>query len=133
MPFVLDASVTAVWALADEASPLADLAAQRLKYESAIVPPIWWYEVRNILTVNERRRRIGPGDTAQFLKILASFPIQIDPLQDEQTTFDLARQYSLSFYDAAYLAVAHRHCAPLATLDRAMEAAAGSIGVSLLT
>ena len=33
MAFVLDASVAAVWALADESSLLADIAADRLKNE----------------------------------------------------------------------------------------------------
>ena len=49
MAFVLDASISAVWALADESSPLADIAADRLKNENALVPPLWWYEVRNLL------------------------------------------------------------------------------------
>ena len=31
MAFVLDASVSAVWALADESSPVADIAANRMK------------------------------------------------------------------------------------------------------
>lgn len=132
MAFVLDAAITAVWALADEASPLADVAERRLKIEPAIVPGIWWYEIRNILAVSERRHRIGADDSSLFLKLLSSYPIQIDPIQDEQTTFDFARQCSLSYYDAAYLALAHRHRAPLATLDKPLRAAAHSIGVSLL-
>lgn len=132
MPFILDASVTAVWALAGEESPVADAAESRLRSDTALVPRVWWYEIRNILIVNERRRRIGPGDTAAFLKILSSYPIQIDSLMDEPTTFDFARQFGLSFYDAAYLALAHRQRAPLATLDRALEAAARSLGVPLL-
>jgi predicted nucleic acid-binding protein len=132
MPFVLDTSITAVWALADESSPLADLAAQRLKDEFALVPPIWWYEIRNLLVVSERRQRITADETATFLEILAAYPIQIDSLQEERRTLEFARQYGLSFYDAAYLAVAHRNHAPLATLDKAMEEAASSAGIALL-
>ena len=37
MAFVLDASISAVWALADESSPLAEIAADRLKNEIAFL------------------------------------------------------------------------------------------------
>jgi hypothetical protein len=40
MAFVLDTSISAVWALADETSPLAEIAAYRLKSEIALVPHI---------------------------------------------------------------------------------------------
>jgi predicted nucleic acid-binding protein len=44
----------------------------------------------------------------------------------------LARLYQLSFYDAAYLAVAQRNDLPLATLDKALLRAAPACNVSLL-
>jgi predicted nucleic acid-binding protein len=133
MAFVVDSSVMGVWALADEESLLADLVADRLKDEMAIVPPIWWYEIRNLLVVNERRRRLTASDSALFLASLSSYPIQVEPIEDEQTTLQFARQYGLSFYDAAYLATAHRHHIPLATLDKALEVAAKSAGIRLLS
>ena len=133
MAFVLDCSITAVWALADEASPLADLAEERLKQEIAIVPPVWWYEIRNLLVVNERRKRLTADDSAAFLGFLAAYPIQIEPIADEKTIFQFARQYGLSFYDAAYLATADLHGIPLATLDKALEAAAHAAGIALLS
>ena len=132
MAFVLDASVSAVWALADEASPLAEIAATRLKSEIALVPPLWWYEVRNLLVINERRRRMTEGDSALYLELLSSYPIQIDPVEDEQAVFRFARQYRLSFYDSAYLTVAHLNDIPLATLDKGLRAAAIEAGVPLL-
>lgn len=132
MAFVLDASVSGVWALADESSALADVAAERLKADIALVPHIWWYEVRNLLLISERRQRITPSDTAVFLNLLSAHPIQIDPVEDEQAILGLARQYRLSFYDAAYLAVALRHHVPLATLDKDLAAAALASGVPLL-
>jgi predicted nucleic acid-binding protein len=133
MAFVVDSSVMGVWALADEESLLADLVADRLKDEMAIVPSIWWYEIRNLLVVNERRRRLTASDSALFLASLSSYPIQVEPIENEQTTLQFARQYGLSFYDAAYLATAHRHHIPLATLDKALEAAAKSAGIRLLS
>ena len=132
MAFVLDASVSAVWALADESSPLAEIAASRLRSEIALVPPLWWYEVRNLLVINERRQRMTEGDSALFLELLSSYPIQIDPVEDEKTVFQFAREYRLSFYDAAYLTVAHRNSIPIATLDKDLKAAALEAGVPLL-
>jgi predicted nucleic acid-binding protein len=132
MAFVLDTSVSAVWALADESSPLAEIAASRLKTEIALVPPLWWYEVRNLLVSNERRKRMTTEDSAHFLELLSSFPIRVDPVEDEQTTFQFARQYRLSFYDAAYLSVARRNGLSIATLDTALQAAAQAAGIPLL-
>jgi len=132
MAFVLDASVSAVWALAEESSLVADIAARRLKNEIALVPPLWWYEVRNLLVISERRLRMTAEDSAHYLQLLSSFPIQTDPVEDEQTIFRIAREYRLSFYDAAYLAVAQRNQLPLATLDNALKSAALAVGVPLL-
>jgi predicted nucleic acid-binding protein len=132
MAFVLDASVAAVWALADESSPIADIAANHLKDENALVPPLWWYEVRNLLVINERRQRMMVDDSAHYLKLLSSYPIHIDPVEDEQIIFRCAREYRLSFYVAAYLAVALHNRIPIATLDKDLRDAALAAGVSLL-
>ena len=101
--------------------------------KNALVPPLWWYEVRNLLVINERRQRMTVEDSAHYLQLLSSYPIQIDPVEDEQTIFRCAREYRLSFYDAAYLAVAQRNRLPLATLDKALHAAALAAGVPLLS
>ena len=97
------------------------------------MPHIWWYEVRNILLVSERRKLITAAEIVVFLNLLLDHPIQIDYAEDEHAILGLARQYQLSFYDAAYLAVALRHRAPLATLDKDLRAAAIATGVSLLS
>jgi len=132
MGFVLDASVSAVWALADESSPVADIAADRMKDEFALVPPLWWYEVRSLLVINERRLRTTEQDSAHYLELLSLFPIHIDTIEDDQIIFQLARKYRLSFYDAAYLAVAQRNRAPLATIDKELRNAAIAADISLL-
>lgn len=132
MPFVLDASITATWALSDESSPVAELADSRLDFDTAMVPRIWWYEIRNLLVVNERRQRLTAADSVTFLQNLSGYPIEIDSGEDEQPIFRLARQYRLSFYDAAYLELAQRHGIPIATLDRGLQTAAVAAGISLL-
>jgi len=132
MAFVLDASVCAVWALADETHPLADLAMEQLDRENALVPSLWWFEVRNVLVMSERRKRLTPTESGTFLNFLDGFPIWIDPERDEEAIFGFARKYQLSFYDAAYLDVALRNRLPLATLDKALRIAAEATGIQLL-
>ncbi len=132
MPFVLDASVVITWAMRDEDHPVADLAFDRIQTDSAMVPAIWWYEIRNILVLNERRKRISPGDCSQFLADLSSFDIEVRPPENSQLTLDLARQHKLSVYDAAYLALAAKQRIPIATLDEALRSSALAAGVSLL-
>ena len=135
MAFVLDASVTLTWAFPDEHHPVALRANQLLEEtpEIALVPDLWWYEVRNILLVNERRGRITAEGTAVFLKSLVNLRIEIDSEHDGLPLLDLARSYELTVYDAAYLALAQRERIALATLDKALQAAARSAGVALLS
>ena len=133
MRFVLDASIVITWALRDEDHPLADFAFLELKSGSAIVPGIWWYEIRNVLLLSERRNRISPEDTVQFLRNLDDFSIDVDPSRDGTQILDLSRRYRLSVYDAAYLALALRDRLPLATLDKALKGAAAAAGVSILS
>lgn len=132
MPFVLDASIAACWAFQDEEHPHADMALVRIRIEEAVVPGIWWFEVRNILIVNERRKRITESDTENFLRNLARLPIGIDHFSDEAGVLRLARAHRLSVYDASYLELAQRHGAPLATLDRDLRDAAEAEGVPLI-
>lgn len=132
MSFVLDASVAITWAMHDENHPVADLAFQRVQSDFVVVPAIWWYEIRNILLINERRNRISPDDVAQFLAALSGFGIEVHPPGLDQQTIHLARQHRLSFYDAAYLALAVEQKIPLATLDDALRSAAHSANVPLL-
>jgi predicted nucleic acid-binding protein len=134
MPFVVDASVVICWAMQDESHPVADLALQRLRGDgSALVPGIWWYEVRNILLLNERRGRIAEADSMQFLSQLRGFDIRIDHLLAGADVLHFARSCRLSVYDAAYLALAARELLPIATLDKGLQSAAISAGIPLLT
>jgi predicted nucleic acid-binding protein len=132
MPFVLDASVTVNWALRDEDNSIADRAFLNLRNGSAIVPGIWWYELRNILVVNERRGRISAFDSGNFLAQLRELDIEIRHEPDNPSVLDLARSTGLTVYDASYLALAMREGVPLATLDKALQTAANTAGVPLL-
>lgn len=133
MAFVLDASVAAAWAFQEETHPDASAALSRLQDEIAHVPTLFWYEIRNVLLVNERRGRITPANTERFLGELAILPIVVDPAPNESTVLALARRHGLTVYDAAYLELAQRLAVPLATLDRALIQAATQVKVPLLT
>jgi len=132
MPFVLDASIAACWALDDEDDRVADLTFERIRTDEARVPALWWFEVRNILVVNERRNRLTETATAAFLRELAQMRVLVDRSPDETDVLTLARRHRLSVYDASYLELARRGDIALATLDKELAAAASSIGVHLL-
>lgn len=132
MAFVLDASVTACWAFEDKDHRDAREAFHRIATEEAIVPRLWWFEVRNILVVNERRRRIAEADTAAFLRALSRLRLREDGSPDEDTVLRLARTRQLSLYDAAYLELALRERLALATLDDRLRDAALAEHVELV-
>jgi predicted nucleic acid-binding protein len=131
VPFVLDASVAICWAMHDESDARADAARTRAMIDRPIVPALWWYEVRNILVLNERRGRISEADSERFIESTGALPHTAFP-QDIRETLRLARNYRLSVYDSAYLALAKTEGIPLATLDRALEAAARAEGVEIV-
>jgi predicted nucleic acid-binding protein len=119
-------------AFLDEQDPRADAAFVRIKTEEAVVPSRWWFEVRNILVVNERRKRITESDTTTFLRDLAGLRIRVDREPEESVVLRLARVHRLSVYDAAYLELALRDAIPLATLDADLAAAARGEGSELI-
>ena len=133
MAFVLDASITACWAFDDEDHPDARLTFDRMRAEEGVVPSLWWFEVRNILIVNERRRRITEFGTPSFLLNLSRLRLRIDRSPDENAVLRLARAHRLSVYDAVYLELAQREGLPLATQDADLRRAAAGEGVALVS
>ena len=129
---VLDASTVLSWCLGDEDDALADRAMQRTIDQGAVVPGIWWYELRNALVVNERRGRIGAEEVRGSLADLAEMRISFDTDHDGGVVLDLARRHGLSVYDAAYLEVAARRALPIASLDLRLRQAAAASRIALL-
>ena len=132
MPFVLDASVAACWAFRDEEHPVADAARDRMTGDEGLAPTLWWFELRNILVVNERRKRLTEADSSVFLRDLARLPITLDRMPEEAEVLRLARKHRLTVYDAAYLELALRHGIALATLDNDLIRAARAEKVALI-
>jgi predicted nucleic acid-binding protein len=119
---VLDASAAAAWLLPDEDGP--DIGDGPLH-----VPWLFWFEIRNILVVAERRGRLEPGIAEAFLEALDLLGPEVDALPSSTEVLRLARDHRLTAYDAAYLELARRRTLPLATRDAALARAARSAGV----
>jgi len=134
--FVLDSSVTLAWFFQDEAASSTDALLDALNHDGrAVVAMHWPLEVSNTLLTAERRKRCSVADSAHFLSILNSLPIEIDgetATQAGTTTLGLARAQNLTLYDGAYLELAMRRHLPLATLDQDLRAAAKKVGVDCL-
>jgi predicted nucleic acid-binding protein len=131
---VIDASVALAWCFPDEASDYADGVLVALEDRTAMVPAIWSAEITNALLVGERRKRIRQPEARRFVELLKGLSILEDgqPFADTvSNVLPLAREYGLSAYDAAYLDVAVRHGAPLATLDAALQKAGRAAGIKI--
>jgi predicted nucleic acid-binding protein len=111
---------------------VADRAFERLATAAALVPAVWWFEIRNALLMSERRARIDAMQVAEILAHLKKLPIQEDRTPDNESVLLLARSHRLSVYDASYLELARRRDLPLATLDQALAAAARAASVELV-
>ena len=133
---ILDSSIALSWFLPGELSD-ENQTVQKLIEEGvkAVVPSIWALEVANALLVAERRKRITQADSAAAWAALERLPIEADAETDRRAGSDilaLARQQRLSVYDAAYLELAMRQGAPLASLDQVLRAAAQKLRVIVL-
>lgn len=131
---VIDASLALAWCFPDGASEYADGVLVALEGRTVMVPPVWALEITNAVLVAERRKRAKLADVRRFVELLGGLTI----IEQSQTVIDtvssvlpLARQYGLSAFDAAYLDVAVRQGAPLATLDSTLEKAGRSAGIKI--
>ena len=138
MNWVLDTSVAASWLLDDAGAGQAYAMVALRELETAdgqaLVPSIWGLELASVILKAERQGLLTEERAARFLMMLSALPIVADGRTAHHaltTTLQLARQYRLSSYDAAYLELAQRLSLPLATLDDALRRAARKAGVTL--
>ena len=134
--FVVDASVALAWCFEDEASLYADQILGQLEAGNAWAPSIWPLEIANALRVAEKRKRLNAAEIPRLRQLLGALPVAVEPVDVESAlgeVLELARALDLTSYDAAYVALALRRQAPLATADAALREAARKAGVSLAT
>jgi len=132
---VLDASIVMAWCFDDESTPiterLLDLASTGAEI---VVPAIWPFEVANALLVAERRKRISVAQATVFLSRIGRYAVSVEETPASQAFGEilaLARQHTLTVYDAAYLELALRRALPLATLDDDLRHVAKRVGILL--
>ena len=131
MSLIIDASVVIAWAFKEQHAT-AERALARIQAEEAIVPALWWYELRNVLVLGDRQKRVTERETARFLRNISRLTITIDSSPNEAQVLTLARRHRLTVYDAAYLELAGREALPLATLDEELATAARAEQVALI-
>ena len=131
---MIDASTALAWCFPDESSDYADSVLVALEGKTILVPAVWSLEIANAVLVGERKKRLRQPEILRFITLLESLSVlqDIQPASDHvNNVLPLAREYSLSAYDAAYLELSIRNGAPLATLDDRLEKAAKQAGVAI--
>ena len=101
----------------------------------ALVPAFFLVEVLNSLLVGERKGRISPEQTRNFLDDLRVMRPMIDHSNIDNVLDDIqpiCRAYGLTPYDALYVELAMPSGHPLATLDRFPRDAALAAGIACL-
>jgi predicted nucleic acid-binding protein len=131
MALVTDVSSLLGLILDDEDASYAEAVVDDVARLGAVIPRLFWYELRNALVVSERRGRLAPETTTAFLSALGDLPFEVEGPPPDPAVVDIARNYDLSVYDASYLELASRRGLPLATLDRKLRAKAEQVGVTL--
>jgi predicted nucleic acid-binding protein len=133
---VIDGSTALGFLMQDERGGQALAALSLLEAGTpTVVPGHWWLEVANGLLMAERRKRATQADITEALNLLQALPVVTDDETARRSGSDtaaLARQYGLTAYDAAYLELAMRRGATLATSDKLLSKAAAAAGVALL-
>jgi len=134
MLWVMDCSVAAALGLPDENSVIAEAFLLAIHNEDVWVPSLWWYEIGNVLIAARRRDRITDNDASGLMQLYGALPVRTDTSHDSdlmERVHRLAINYKLSAYDAAYLELAERKQAGLATLDTGLHKAAQACGVEV--
>ena len=103
-----------------------------LSSSGGLVPAIFRHEIRNILLVFERRRRVSPAEADEILGRVDDLSPRDGGPGHDGDVIARARTDGLTAYDAAYVALAISTASEIATLDKAMATAARRCGLALL-
>ena|SRR5580692_7610475 len=133
---VLDASVSLAWCFEDESTDEIRRLFGRLSIgDRAIVPAHWPIEVSNALLRAQRRNRISAALRRQYWDQFSDLLLTVDPaltMSDMNRVLEISERHGLTTYDGAYVDLALRQAAGLASLDVSMSRAAKAEGVALL-
>lgn len=123
---VIDCSVAVALVMPDEHSPYAARVFEYMDRNTLlpVVPKLFQCEVVNALLMSERRKRISEAQFHDFADYWLQAPLEEDLQGNINAIIALAKKHRLTVYDAAYLELAIRRKAKLATLDSALQKAA---------
>ena len=133
MIWVIDCSIASALFLPDEDSSNAVRFFSSLgKKDILTVPVLWWYEFSNVLNVTIRRKRLSHIDAHKTISLFQAMSIETDFIDADnvQNLLELSLLYKLSAYDTAYLELALRKDARLASLDKQLLDAAVQAGIA---
>ena len=125
---VLDVSLTMEWFSASASRVVLEKRAL-LDERVAVVPPLWRYEVMNVLATWRRRGDISGAKATRLLNNVLEIPFAVVDEGSPEAVLELANTHALTAYDATYLRVAMVTGEPLATLDKSLIRAASAVGV----
>jgi len=134
MLWVMDCSIAAALGLPDEPSAEADTFMLQMQHNEIWVPSLWWHEIGNVLVSAKRRKRISDSEASGLLQLYGKLPIRTDSATGSgmlERIHRLSITYQLSAYDAAYLELAERKQAGIATLDQKLLQAASDCGIEV--
>lgn len=115
---VVDASVVLKWLLAEPSAQAEALLEKHLNGGDPLVAPeLLYYEIGNVLVT---KTKLSAQETSDLFGYFIDLQIEAYSLgaDEYKTSIDLAHQYKLSVYDAAYLGLAMALDTRLVTADR---------------
>ena len=136
MSVVLDASIAIASLFQERHSAVAQRLMADIAISGALVPSLWRLEIVNVLQVAVRRGWCDEAFVDRSLVRFAAMPIEVDHETDLHAwgaTLRLARECSLTLYDAAYLELPLRSGRPLVSCDNDLVAAATRKGIDVLS
>jgi predicted nucleic acid-binding protein len=136
MTYVIDSSFGAAHSLPDEQNDDIDSFFDSLTEQDILsVPQLFWYEISNIFKKTAACNRIEAKDAPAMLQGVGNLNFTTDTANGSgysAVLFTLARKYSLTCYDAAYLELAIRTQAVIGTLDSDLKEACIKAGLQTL-
>ncbi len=126
MNLVIDCSFVMSSILPDEMQLKVDSIYNQIskKVYNVFAPAIFYLECNNVLISSLKKQRINKSEYEEYLQLLNTLPINIDKFcsspESLHTIARIATKYNLTSYDAAYLELALRLEAKIATLDNGL-------------